>query len=189
MEEICHVLTTKPHTEHGVVIVVLYVKFQNDRATEILWTNKIGRYVIYFMIFGRMSHIVTAPKGIYGRWWDHVHARSPFRQTWLKEALTEDVTLRDTKVHVLGLCHIRGSWAWCHAYTARYEIRLDQIPCHYHITVSSYLARRRLKSPASRLFTKPFIQGTDQRKHQSSAPLAFRKEFTGHRWIPRTKGQ
>ena len=31
---------------------------------------------------------------------------------------------------------------------------------------------------------------TDQRKHQSSASLAFVcGEFTGHRWIPRTKGQ
>ena len=31
--------------------------------------------------------------------------------------------------------------------------------------------------------------GADQRKHQSSASLAFVREFTGDRWIPRTKGQ
>ena len=31
--------------------------------------------------------------------------------------------------------------------------------------------------------------GTDQRKHQRSASLALRGEFTGDRWIPRTKGQ
>ena len=31
--------------------------------------------------------------------------------------------------------------------------------------------------------------GVDQRKHQSSAPLVFVREFTGDRWIPRTKGQ
>ena len=31
--------------------------------------------------------------------------------------------------------------------------------------------------------------GADQRQHQSSASLAFVREFTGHRWIPRTKGQ
>ena len=31
--------------------------------------------------------------------------------------------------------------------------------------------------------------GTDQRKHQSSASLAFVRGFTGDRWIPRTKGQ
>ena len=30
--------------------------------------------------------------------------------------------------------------------------------------------------------------GVDQRKHQSSASLAFVWEFTGHRWISRTKG-
>ena len=29
----------------------------------------------------------------------------------------------------------------------------------------------------------------DQRKHQSSASLAFVWEFTGDRWIPRTNGQ
>ena len=28
-----------------------------------------------------------------------------------------------------------------------------------------------------------------QRNHQSSASLGFMREFTGHRWIPRTKGQ
>ena len=28
----------------------------------------------------------------------------------------------------------------------------------------------------------------DQRKHQSSALLAFVREFTGDRWIPRTNG-
>ena len=29
----------------------------------------------------------------------------------------------------------------------------------------------------------------EQRKHQSSASLAFVGEFTGDRWIPRTNGQ
>ena len=31
--------------------------------------------------------------------------------------------------------------------------------------------------------------GADQRKHQSSASLAFAGEFTGDQWIPRTNGQ
>ena len=31
--------------------------------------------------------------------------------------------------------------------------------------------------------------GADQRKHRSSASLALCGEFTGDRWIPRTKGQ
>ena len=38
----------------------------------------------------------------------------------------------------------------------------------------------RLKSPASRLFAQPFIEGADQRKHQSSASLAFVRGI--HRW-------
>ena len=39
------------------------------------------------------------------------------------------------------------------------------------IAVASQWARWRLKYPASRLFTQPFIQGADQRKHQSPASL------------------
>ena len=40
--------------------------------------------------------------------------------------------------------------------------------------------RWRLKSPASWLFTQPFIWGDDQSKHQSSASLAFMRGI--HRW-------
>ena len=42
-----------------------------------------------------------------------------------------------------------------------------------NITMTSKWARWRLKLPSSRLLTQPFIQGGDQRKHQSSASLAF----------------
>ena len=41
---------------------------------------------------------------------------------------------------------------------------------HYNYVIMGAMAS---KSPASRLFTQPFIQGADQRKHQSSASLAF----------------
>ena len=50
------------------------------------------------------------------------------------------------------------------------KYRYFEINC---ITVTSWLARWRLQSPASRSFTQPFIQGADQRKHQSSASLAL----------------
>ena len=46
--------------------------------------------------------------------------------------------------------------------------------------MSQWWARWRLKSLVSRLFTQPFIQGADQRKHQSSASLAFVRGI--HRW-------
>ena len=52
-------------------------------------------------------------------------------------------------------------------------------PNHY-ITMTSKWARWRLKSPASPLFTQPFIQGIYPRKHQSSASLAFVRRI--HRW-------
>ena len=41
------------------------------------------------------------------------------------------------------------------------------------ITMTSQWTQWRLKSHTSRLFTHSFIQGADQRKHQSSASLAF----------------
>ena len=48
------------------------------------------------------------------------------------------------------------------------------------ITMTSQWERCRLKSPASLLFTQPFIQGADQIKHQSSASLAILRRK--HRW-------
>ena len=45
--------------------------------------------------------------------------------------------------------------------------------CRCRLPWTSEWARWRLKSPASRFFTQPFIQGADQWKHQSSASLIF----------------
>ena len=47
----------------------------------------------------------------------------------------------------------------------------------------------RLKSPASRMFTQPFIP--TQMKENIKAPRHWPLygEFTGDRWIPRTNGQ
>ena len=57
----------------------------------------------------------------------------------------------------------------------------EQTSVHYKcITMASRWALWRPKSPAWRLFTQPFIQGVDQRKHQSSASLAFVRGI--HRW-------
>ena len=58
-----------------------------------------------------------------------------------------------------------------------------------YITRTSYWARWRLKSPASRWFTQAFIQAQikENRKALRHWPLWW--GFTGHWWIPRTKGQ
>ena len=57
------------------------------------------------------------------------------------------------------------------------------------ITVTSKWARWRLKSPTSRLCTQPFVQ--TQIKENIKAPRHWPLwgEFTGDRWIPRTKVQ
>ena len=56
------------------------------------------------------------------------------------------------------------------------------IALKFNIAVTSWWARWRLKSPASRLFIQPFIQAQikEKRKHQSSAPLSFVRGI--HRW-------
>ena len=50
-------------------------------------------------------------------------------------------------------------------------------------------ARWRLKSPASRLFTQPFIQAQIKENIKALRHWPLCGEFTGDRWIPRTKGQ
>ena len=52
---------------------------------------------------------------------------------------------------------------------------MQYVPGHYNDVIMSAIA-----SPASPLFTQPFIQGADQRKHQSSESLAFVRGI--HRW-------
>ena len=58
-----------------------------------------------------------------------------------------------------------------------------------NITMTSQWAWWRLRSPASRLFTQPFIR--TQIKENIKAPRHWPLcgEFTGDRWIPRTNGQ
>ena len=65
----------------------------------------------------------------------------------------------------------------------RAEISLPQLLNMWHrycITVTSYWARWRLKSPASPLLTQPFMQAQIKEKNQSSVSLAFVRVI--HRW-------
>ena len=59
----------------------------------------------------------------------------------------------------------------------------------YIITVTSSWARWRLKSPALRLFTQPFIQTQITENIKTPRHWHLCGEFTGDRWIPRTNGQ
>ena len=60
---------------------------------------------------------------------------------------------------------------------------------YYYISMTSYWVRWRLKAPASPLFAQGLVQ--TQIKGNIKAPRHWPLcgEFTGHRWIPRTKGQ
>ena len=58
-----------------------------------------------------------------------------------------------------------------------------------HITVTSLCAQLRLKSPASGLFTKSFIQAQIKENIKDLRHWPLCGEFTGDLWIPRTNDQ
>ena len=55
--------------------------------------------------------------------------------------------------------------------------------------MTSKWARWRLKSPASRLFTQPFIQAQIKEIIKAPRHWPLCGEFTGDQWIPHTNGQ
>ena len=57
----------------------------------------------------------------------------------------------------------------------------------YPITMKSWWAWWHLKSPASRLFTQPSIQGEAQRNIKAPRHWPLCREFTGGWWIPAQK--
>ena len=61
--------------------------------------------------------------------------------------------------------------------------------CPLDITVTSKWARQRLKSPASRLFTQPFIQAQIKGDIKALRHWPLWGEFSGDRWIACTKGK
>ena len=61
--------------------------------------------------------------------------------------------------------------------------------CPQTITMASQWVGWRLKSPASRLFTQPFIRAQIKENIKAPRHWPLCGEFTGDRWIPRTNGQ
>ena len=61
--------------------------------------------------------------------------------------------------------------------------------CRTLITVTSQWARWHLKSPASWLFSQTFIQAHIKENIKAPRHWSLCGEFTGDRWIPRTKDQ
>ena len=59
----------------------------------------------------------------------------------------------------------------------------------WDITVTSQGERWRLISPASRLFTEPFIRGQIKVNIKAPRHWSLCGELTGDRWILRTNGQ
>ena len=57
---------------------------------------------------------------------------------------------------------------------------------HYKDVIMGVMASQ---IPASRLFTQPFIQAQVKENIKAPRHWPLWGEFTGDRWIPRTKGQ
>ena len=68
-------------------------------------------------------------------------------------------------------------------------LKWPQIILTFFITTTSKWARWRLKSPASWLFTQPFIEAQCKENTQAPRHWPLWGEFTKDRQIPRTKGQ
>ena len=77
------------------------------------------------------------------------------------------------------------------------QLRMNTINCLIKYSLNSGIfhyndviwAQWRLESPASRIFTQPFIQAQIKENIKPPRHWSLWGEFTGHRWIPRTKGQ
>ena len=76
----------------------------------------------------------------------------------------------------------------CHGEDHRSATNQDFVDVHV-ITVTSQWVLWRFRSPASRLFAKPFVQAQTKENIKALRPWPLRGEFTGDRWIPRTRGQ
>ena len=71
----------------------------------------------------------------------------------------------------------------------RWRHDMEMLSALLAITVTSWWVRWRLKPPASRLFTQPFIRAQIIENIKAPCHWLLCGEFTGNRWIPRTKGQ
>ena len=69
-------------------------------------------------------------------------------------------------------------------YTSSFRWKPRLVVIHAIITVTSQWAWWRLKSPASRLFTQPFIQVQIKENIKALCHWPLCGEFTGDRWIP-----
>ena len=112
-----------------------------------------------FTLFHRK--LIFSPKGC-------IYSSNTFRQFW--QSLLHWVILLPRGINGFYLNNIRR-WTYC------------------FITVTSQWVRWRLKSPASPLFTQPFIRAQIKENIKALRHWPLCGEFTGDRWIPRTNGQ
>ena len=81
---------------------------------------------------------------------------------------------------------IRGIGLEVQDYSGFSNKRVKWRRCSF-ITMTSQWTRWRLKTPASRLFIQPLVQTQIKENIKTPRHWPLFGEFTGHRWIPRTK--
>ena len=107
------------------------------------------------------------------------------------------LTNPDSKVHVtnMGPIWVLSAPGGPHIGPRNHVIREVKMRCYSSdiaqesITMTSQWVGWRLKSPASRLFTQPFIRAQNKESIKAPRHWPLCGEFTWDRWITRTNGQ
>ena len=108
--------------------------------------------------------------------WCHQATSHYLNQCWLRSLAPYGIT-GPQWIKILWNLRLRCG---CHIGLGWNESRPEQNLFH---------ARLRLKSPASLLFTQPFIRAQIKVNIKAPRHWPLCGEFTGDRWIPRTNGQ
>ena len=129
--------------------------------------------------------------------WKHFPRNWPFvrrihRSRWIPHTKASDAEL---------WCFLLSAWIndWVNnrqagdlrRHCGHYDVNVMRIRVHVVVStiiVTSLWERWRLKSPASLIFTQPFIQAQIKENIKALRQWPLWGEFTGDRWIPRTKG-
>ena len=97
----------------------------------------------------------------------------------LFHGIITSLALIKASISLLFLKHWQHTKSW-------YQIGMDVLPIHYDDVIMGAIAS--LITSLTMVYSTVYSDA-DQRKHQSSASLAFVRGIHRDRWIPRTKGQ
>ena len=105
---------------------------------------------------------------------------------WNRQVINVTVLLLLSVLKVVKLTVYHSFQWWHHKCLDNHSNPFNYTISHYSDVIMSVKAPQIISLMI--VYSTVYL-GTDQRKHQSSVSPAFVQEFTGHWWIPCTKGQ